>query len=45
MTGATLGSLQLGSTPLGSIPAAPPIPYNPAWANVNVIIQTVKVDS
>ena len=44
MTGATLGSLQLGSTPLGSVPAAP-TPYNPAWANVNVIIQTVKVDS
>jgi len=45
MTGATLGSAQLGATPLASVPQPAVTGFIPAFAiNVNAVIQIQRVD-
>ena len=44
MTGAVLGTLQLGATPLATIPVV--LPFNPIWASqANIVVQSKQVDS
>ena len=44
MTGAVLGTLQLGATPLATVAVA--IVFNPVWASQsNVVVQAKQVDS
>ena len=43
MTGAVLGTLQLGATPLATVAVA--IVFNPVWAaHVNAVVQVTRTD-